>query len=193
MSIHILVATGGEWEDAWKSSLIASHDRDLLVRIQDSLVRHQQIHQAAEQEYKGKVDAHMQAWLEIHPDPRIQTLPRPFKKPKAPQPPPEYSQLMNLPKKERKNHPLVAEWKAALDAFDKARIEWNRIDRELLMQEIAPHEAWSTLRFEEETRFREENFHPESGFLLPYTELLSKYEHTVLNADDFSIKEVEEI
>lgn len=192
MGLYLLTASGGEYDDSWEYNLLASRDRQLLEQIRDALGVHQALHLEAEAEYKKKFTEHMIAWEAVNLDPGIKQLPR-TRKPKHPDPPPEYHALLNIPKRERKNHPLMASWKTELQVYETAKNEWNKTDRALSEQETAPHRDWRARRFSEQEAFRTANFHPASALPERYSTTLSKYEHAIFNADHFGIEEVEEV
>ena len=174
-TIYILVAYGGHYDEAWETNLIASHSRDEMESLIEILLTHKAVYQAAEDEYKGKFAAHMEQWLQAHPEPAVLNIPRP-PKPKHPEIP---ALLKGLSKRERKDNPLQKEWKQTLHNFEVDSVSWARIDSEYHKAEWADHKAWWALKEEESDRFRAEHFHPESR-------IPKKYEG-VLKADQSSI------
>lgn len=185
--MYIVMARGGEYEDAWKANLFLTPDEifaDLVVGWFDA---NKEACDAEKLAYREKANKFMEEWDNNNPAPEFVELPKPIR-PVHPVPHPS---LKGLTRKQKKDNPYQKIYIEELRAFERQLSQWEKDYSTLRAQEEAPSDNWLRLRSKIKEDFYQNNFKPNNYIPLEWQEKMAKFQRYFTIASSFFYEEVE--
>lgn len=185
--MYVVIARGGEYEDAWKTNLFLTPDKMFAELAVEWFEANKEACDAEKLAYREKVSKFMEEWDNNNPEPEFVELPKPTR-PVHPAPHPS---LKGLSRREKRDNPYQKIYIEELRLFEQRLSQWQKDYSILRAQEEAPSNKWSKLRNEVKEDFYQNNFKPNNYIPLKWQEEMAKFQRYFTIASSFFYEELE--